>query len=976
MFNPQSSESGLLTSRDTLLSTLETLPDALFVVDDATTIVYANASAQTMLGASREQFLGNPFWRSAPQLVSPSLYQAVLKTRQTREPTEVEYWSPITLTRLHVQLAPTMGGLTLQFHEVRTSTRRQEMVPLSEQLYADVLETISDRLVILTPDGMVLAISQRPLEDAHLRREEVIGKPFTDTPWWSYAPPVQQQLRAAIEQASRREIVHFETRIRPQEGWYLDLAVTMTPHLNADRQVEYLIYTGLDITARKRAEEGLRVLIDTIPQFVWIMRPDGSCEYCNQRWCGSTNMTSEQAQGDGWLQAIHPLDQQRVLERWQCAVQTGRPYEAEQRLRHGTTGEYRWFLVRGAPHRDDQGTILKWFGTATDIDEQKQAEQRIKASEQNWRVLAETLPQLVWTTQPDGRVDYCNQRYCDLTQADFEQIRDYGWRQFLHPEDAEHTLALRQQSLATGELFENECRIRDGRTGEYRWFLARALPVRDATGQILKWFGTCTDIEEQKQAEQQLKTSEQNFRTLAEMVPQLVWTMWPDGRLDYTNQRYRDVTQANLTLEGDDIWRQFVHPEDIERTLAIRHQLLRIGEIYENEYRLKDGRTGEYRWYLTRALPVRDEAGQIIKWFGTSTDIDDQKRIEEALRQSQERANALMNSNIIGINIIEGEQIVDANDTYLRMTGYTREDLRAGNMNWMQMTPSEYLDRTFEAHQELDAQQSLTPYEKEYVCKDGSRLPVVVGAVLLQHQPRQAIAFVLDNSARKELEQRKDDFISMASHELRNPLTALKLHTTLLHRQLTKQGLQASALSSMQTQINKLTRLVEDLLDVSKIQAGRLEYRQESVDLDALLREIVDTMQQTNPSHTILVRGTVQAILLGDQDRLGQVFTNLLSNAIKYAPGAETVEVDLSASEETITIRIRDHGLGIPREQRDKIFDRFYRVTDPKQKAIPGLGMGLYIVAEIVKHHGGTITVESEPGKGSTFQVTLPHQRT
>ncbi|GHO47409.1 hypothetical protein KSX_55720 [Ktedonospora formicarum] len=109
MFNPQSSESSMLTSRETLLSTLEALPDALFVVDDATTIVYANASAQTMLGASREQFLGNLFWRGAPQLVSPSLYQAVLKTRQTQEPTEVEYWSPITQTRLHVQLTPTMG---------------------------------------------------------------------------------------------------------------------------------------------------------------------------------------------------------------------------------------------------------------------------------------------------------------------------------------------------------------------------------------------------------------------------------------------------------------------------------------------------------------------------------------------------------------------------------------------------------------------------------------------------------------------------------------------------------------------------------------------------------------------------------------------------------------------------------------------------------------------------------------------------
>lgn len=278
------------------------------------------------------------------------------------------------------------------------------------------------------------------------------------------------------------------------------------------------------------------------------------------------------------------------------------------------------------------------------------------------------------------------------------------------------------------------------------------------------------------------------------------------------------------------------------------------------------------------------------------------------------------------------------------------------------------------ALQEIAAKGQHTPFETELLCKDGSRLPIFVGGVLFQNHPRQIISFVLDNSARRELEQRKDDFISMASHELRNPLTALKLQTTMLHRRLAKQDIQAltSALSNMDGQINTIGRLVEELLDVSKIQAGKLEYHQETVDLDALLQETTVTMQQIYPSHRILVRGAAQANLLGDRDRLGQVFTNLLSNAIKYSPDAESVEVELSTSPETINISVHDHGLGIPQEQREKIFERFYRATGPRQKAIPGLGMGLYIVAEIVKLHGGTITVDSTVGKGSTFTMTLP----
>ncbi|GHO72222.1 hypothetical protein KSC_111140 [Ktedonobacter sp. SOSP1-52] len=489
------------------------------------------------------------------------------------------------------------------------------------------------------------------------------------------------------------------------------------------------------------------------------------------------------------------------------------------------------------------------------------------------------------------------------------------------------------------------------------------------------WKALIKHIAVQKRAEQQLKASEGNFRVLAETVPQLVWTAQPDGLCEYTNQRWRDYT--GFTPEQRQRWAhlQFIHPDDRAGNQALWQHALDTGTIYEREERLRNGQNGAYRWFLTRAMPMRDESGHIVKWFGTCTNIDEQKRLEEALRQSQERVNALMNSSIIGIIVAKGEQIVGANDAFLHMTGYTREDLSEGRINWMQMTPPENLARSLQAYQELATRQSMTPYEKEYICKDGSRLPVLVGGVVLQHHSRQGIVFMLDNSARKELEQRKDAFISMASHELRNPLTALKLQTTLLHRQLTKQGLQAPALSSMEIQINTVTRLVEELLDISKIQAGRLEYVWETVDFDALLREIADTMQQTNPSHTIVVRGAVAVSLIGDRDRLGQVFTNLLSNAIKYSPNAQTVEMELSSSPDAATIRIRDHGLGIPREQCDKIFDRFYRVAVSSQRAIPGLGMGLYIVAEIVKHHGGTITVDSTIGKGSTFTVTLPIRR-
>jgi PAS domain S-box-containing protein len=464
--------------------------------------------------------------------------------------------------------------------------------------------------------------------------------------------------------------------------------------------------------------------------------------------------------------------------------------------------------------------------------------------------------------------------------------------------------------------------------------------------------------------------------TLINAIPQLVWTVRPDGWKEYVNQRWCDYTGLTLAQIQSDRWDRFwlIHPDDHEGHRALAQHALGTGAVFEHEERLRNGQTGEYRWFLSRALPGRDETGRIVRWFGTCTDIDEQKRVEAALRPSQERADALMKSNIIGIFVSEGEQIVDANNTFLRMTGYTRKDLHAGRLNWLQMTPPDYRAQTLQAQQKLAPQQALTPYEKEYVRQDGSRLPVLVCGVLLQPHPLQVITFVLDNSARKELDRRKDDFINMASHELRTPLTAIKLQTQLVRKRLEKhaQHEAATALSQVESPVKQLERLIADLLDVSRIQAGSLEYVRERVDLDELLREVTGTTQHTSPSHTILVRGSVQASLIGDRDRLRQVFTNLLSNAIKYSPDATTVEIDLSTSAEAVTIRVTDHGLGIPREQRDKIFERFYRATDLSQRTIPGLGMGLYIVAEIVKGHRGTITVDSEVGKGSTFTVTLP----
>jgi signal transduction histidine kinase len=193
--------------------------------------------------------------------------------------------------------------------------------------------------------------------------------------------------------------------------------------------------------------------------------------------------------------------------------------------------------------------------------------------------------------------------------------------------------------------------------------------------------------------------------------------------------------------------------------------------------------------------------------------------------------------------------------------------------------------------------------------------------------------------SRTEPEQLRDDFLSMAGHELRTPLAALKLQTQYLHRRLARQGLHddVAILVKMEAQIQKLERLNGDLLSVSNRQAGRLVYVEELVDLNQVLQESAEVMHQMYPTHTIVVRGAATAYLIGDTERLGQVFINLLSNAIKYSPFADMVEVDIYSSAEAITISVSDYGIGIPQDQHEHIFERFYRAVDPSTQAFPGV---------------------------------------
>lgn len=349
-------------------------------------------------------------------------------------------------------------------------------------------------------------------------------------------------------------------------------------------------------------------------------------------------------------------------------------------------------------------------------------------------------------------------------------------------------------------------------------------------------------------------------------------------------------------------------------------------------------------------------------------------KLYESAQENERKFKSFVESNIVGV-FTSGKDgmITECNEGFLKIIGYTRDDLNAKKLNRWKLTPTEYIDIDTKSMKDLYQNNSTAPWEKEYIKKDGSQVPVIVGSTLINRKTGENITIVLDITERKRLEQRKDEFIGIASHELKTPLTSIKGYTQILERiiqQMSDERLK-TYLKKTNIYINRLDSLIADLLDVSRIQAGKLQFNMSEFNLKELIKDSIDAIQPTSTKHKILCTECPDVTIYGDMHRLEQVFMNLLSNALKYSPDAEQVEVEIKKTSKQITVSVKDYGVGISKKNISKLFERFYRV-EKTAKQFSGLGIGLYISSEIVLRHGGKIAVDSEEGKGSKFTVTLP----
>ena len=393
--------------------------------------------------------------------------------------------------------------------------------------------------------------------------------------------------------------------------------------------------------APKAGESEIGLIINAIPALAWSARPDGSAEFFNENCLAYLGLSLEQLRGSGWTVAVHPDDLSALLAAWESIMSSGKPGEVKTRLRR-FDGEYRWFLFRANPIRDESGLVSGWLGVSTDLEDRKRAPEALPASERDLRSVMNTIPTTAWTSRPDGYCDFLNQRWLDYAGMSGEQAQAWGWTAAIHPDDVGGLVEYWQSCLASGMPAQTEARMRRF-DGAYRWFLFRANPLRDESGNIVKWYGTNIDIEDRKRNEEALRARESSWRQIVDCIPGLVATMGAMGEVEFLNRKtleYFGKTAGDLknwALIG------VVHPDDLPRVIEARIKSIEERRIYEIEHRCRRA-DGVYRWFQVRGLPVHDAEGTITAWYLLLTDIDDLKKAEEALRSNERNLSLIINT--------------------------------------------------------------------------------------------------------------------------------------------------------------------------------------------------------------------------------------------------------------------------------------------------------------------------------------------
>jgi len=823
----QRAEEELLAAQDALRrasermeNMLESLSDGFCAVDRDWRITYINGRALQMiapLDKHRAGLIGKNLWDEFEDLHGTSVAQECLRAMERRETVVRDFYYVRLQCWLEMRLHPSPDGLTLYFQDI--TQRKLDQQALVENNNRLQVALAAGRL----GDWRWDATRDRVLLGA--RAAAILGLPAdTPLPW----PQLRARLRPADRTQVRRAVLkafkahadlHIECQVAPGEGGEADgegaarwVALVGRPDYAERKGQEALLgMTGVvqDISGRKQAEdtlrqseELLRALANTIPQLAWMAGTDGAIVWFNDRWYAYTGLSPQQSVGSNWQEVIEPEALPAVTARWRATIEDGAPFEMEFPLR-GADGSFRWFLTRVSAVRDQQGRVVRWFGTNTDVDQVKRAEQALREESHVLELLNDTGSVLASTRDLHSLLRAATEAATRVSGARVGAFLHHG-----EAGDAEGPFTLYTRASGGADGFE--------RFGD-----ARALEL----------FGL-------------------------------------------------DLRAASL-----------VRVDDLARDPRYAADPLRFGPA-----------PGQPPLRSYMAVPVRARSGELL-----------------------------------------------------------------GTMFFGHPEPGAFTERSERIVRGIAAQAAIAV--------DNTRLYEAA------HRAAEERKVLLENEreARAEAErssQMKDEFLATLSHELRTPLSAILGWSQVLRRGSRDGADLQRGLQTIERNARAQAQLIEDLLDMSRITSGKVLLDMQVLNPASFIDAAIETVRPAADAKHITIErdyASPGALVAGDTGRLQQVIWNLLSNAIKFTPRDGLVRVELAEHDDTVAITVRDNGAGIRPEFITHVFERFRQEDASMTRRHGGLGLGLSIVKHLVEQHGGTVRADSPgEGLGASFTIELP----
>ncbi len=879
-----------------------------------------------------------------------------------------------------------------------------EKVRSAAQYSRSLIEASLDPLVTISPEGKITDVNAGSVKVTGVSRERLIGTDFSNY----FTEP--DKAREGYQQVFAKGFVtDYPLTIRHVDGRLTDVLYNASVYKDVQGNVLGVFAAARDVTDQKQASQYARSLIEASLDPLVTISPEGKITDVNEGSIKVTGVPRERLIGTDFSNYFTEPDKAR--EGYQQVFAKGSVTDYSLTIQH-VDGHLTDVLYNASIYKDVKGNVLGVFAAARDVtkskkvdEERKLIDQQLRENEERFRTLADNISQLAWMTDEKGSIFWYNKRWYDFTGTTLEEMYGWGWQKVHHPDHEQRVVKKFKHCLDTGEIWEDTFPLRRA-DGQYRWFLSRALPIRDEQGVLLSWFGTNTDITEQRQmgALQKAIFDSENFSSIATDAKGVIqiFNVGAERMLGYSAAEVMNkITPADISDPQELIVRAAALSTELGTPIAPGFEALvfkaarGIEDIYELTSICKDGRRLPVVLSVTA---LRDADNEIIGYLLIGTDNTarkqieaDQKQLDQRLRDQQFYTRSLIESSIDAIVTTDPSGIItDVNKQMEALTGCTRDELIGAPLKNYFTDPK----RVDEGIKLVLGEKKVSNYELTARARDGKETVVSFNAATFYDRDRKlqgVFAAARDVTERKlmdiELERArsvaekaslaKSDFLSNMSHEIRTPMNAIiGMAYLVLKTEMTPR--QRDHIKKIQGSGRHLLGIINDILDFSKIEAGKLAVEHAEFELGKVLDNVADLIAEKAAAKGLElvfdVDKNVPPYLIGDPLRLGQILINYCNNAVKFTEQGE-IDIVIRIQEQTdkevlLYCVVRDTGIGLTQQQMGRLFQSFSQADTSTTRKFGGTGLGLVIAKKLAELMGGEVGVESEPGKGSTFWFT------